>query len=290
MARLSGFLVDGGAHRPDATGFELYINALRDIGPVAGSSGLVNTMSSLLWQTDQLDPYFTSGARLRFGRTLGPVRGVAGIRYERHRSAHAAVSVGNDDSGWRRVRPVDEGDLVAVDVTAAVGEEDRLHGEVEGTYGSLDGKEHQAVTVRLSTMRRWLGEGVELRAELLAGAVSSGAPLQALFLMGGRETLPGYDYRSLVGDSFWLVKVEGSRALIGPWLRLRGFGSVGDTGLARNEVPVSWSAAPPRIPLFSAGLGLGLGWDTVQLDFGRGLNGGDWEVIFGVNWRFRSML
>ncbi len=289
-ARLSGFLGQGGAERPNATGFELYLNSMRDIGPVAGSSGLVNTLSSLLWQTDQLDPYFTTGARLRLGGAIGPVRGVAGVRYERHRSAHAAVSAGREDRGWRPVRPVDEGDLVALEVTASVGEEDLLRGELAGTYGSFEGTEHQSVTIHLSTMRRWLGEGVELRSEVLAGTVSSGAPLQSLFLMGGRETLPGYDYRSLVGDSFWLIKVEGSRAVLGPWLRFRGFGSVGDTSLSRNEVPASWSAAPPRIPLFSAGLGLGLGWDTVQLDFGRGLNGGDWEVMFGVNWRFRSML
>ena len=289
VGRVSALFEDPDRERPGIIGLHLFLREPRDIGPLPGSSRIMNTLASLLHRTDWTDPYFATGVRARAGRSLGAVSARAEVRYERHRSAGVAAGGDPDGQGWRPVRAIDEGDLAAVRLSASLGTPDHLFAEAGATWGSLSGTSYQEATLRLAAGRRWLEHGVELRSTLDAAAVSSGAPLQSLYLLGGRETLPGYDYRSLAGDAFWLLRVEGSRQLLGPWLRIRGLGAAGRTRLSSAEVPESWSAGPPRITRFSAGLGFALGWDLIQVDLVRGLNGGSWEVVLDLNRRFRDL-
>lgn len=287
LGRASAVFEDPNRERPSTVGLDLFLREPRDIGPVPGSSRVMNTLSSLLHQTDWTDPYFATGARVRAGRSFGPVSALAELRYERHHGARAAA--GGDPDGWRPVRVIEEGDLTAIRLSASLGSPDLLFGEAGGTWGSFEGAPYQEASLRLAAGRRWLAHGVELRSTLDAAAVSQGAPLQSLYLLGGRETLPGYDYRSLAGNGFWLLRVEGSRQLFGPWLRIRGTGAAGRTRLTSAEIPETWDARVPRITRFSAGLGLALGWDLVQIDVVRGLNGGSWEVVLDLNRRFRDL-
>lgn len=287
LGRVSAVFEHPDRERPSTVGLDLFLREPRDIGPVPGSSRVMNTLSSLLRQTDWTDPYFATGAGARAGRSFGPVSARAEVRYERHHGA--GVVAGGEPGGWRPVRTIDEGDLTAVGLSASLGSPDRLFGEAGATWGNFDGAPYREASLRLAAGRRWLEHGVELRSTLDAAAVSEGAPPQSLYLLGGRETLPGYDYRSLAGDAFWLLRVEGSRQILGPWLRIRGIGAAGRTRLASAEVPQSWDARPPRITRFSAGLGLALGWDLVQVDVARGLNGGSWEVVLDLNRRFRDL-
>lgn len=286
--RVSAVLDDPDLAGASTLGLDFFLREPRDIGPVPGSSRIMNTLSSLLDQADWRDPYFATGARARTSRSFGSISAQAEVRYERHRSAR--VAVGGEPDGWRPVRAIDEGDLTAVRLSASLGSPDRLLAETGATWGHFEGASYQEASLRLGAARRWLEHGVELRSTLDAAAVSPGAPPQSLYLLGGRETLPGYDYRSLAGDAFWLLRVEGSRQLFGPWLRVRGVGAAGGTRLTSAEVPESWNARPPRITRFSAGLGLALGWDLVQVDVVRGLNGGSWEVVVDLNRRFRDLL
>ena len=287
LGRVSAVFEAPDRERPSTVGLDLFLREPRDIGPVPGSSRIMNTLSSLLHQTDWTDPYFATGARARAGRSFGPVSTRAEVRYERHHGAR--VVAGGEPGGWRPVRTIDEGDLTAVRLSASLGSPDRLFGEAGATWANFDGAPYQEASLRLAAGRRWLEHGVELRSSLDAAVVSEGAPPQSLYLLGGRETLPGYGYRSLAGDAFWLLRVEGSRQLFGPWLRLRGVGAAGRTRLASAEVPASWDARPPRITRFSAGLGFALGWDLVLVDVVRGLNGGSWEVVLDLNRRFRDL-
>lgn len=276
--------------RVGTLGIDLFLREPRDIGPVPGSSRIMNTLSSLFRQSDWTDPYFATGARARGSRSLGLVSVHAEVRYERQRNARVAVGADPVDPAWRPVRVIDEGDLAAVRLSASAGNPNRLLGEAGATLGSFDGATYREATLHFTAARRWLQHGLELRSTLDAATVSGGAPLQSLYLLGGRETLPGYDYRSLVGDAFWLLRAEGSRKLLGPWLRIRGVGAVGRTRLSSARVPESWDARLPRITRFSAGLGLALAWDLVQLDLVRGLNGGSWEIVLDLNRRFRDLL
>ncbi len=289
VGRLSAVLEDPDPAGAGALGIDLFLREPRDIGPVPGSSPIMNTLSSLLRQSDWTDPYFATGMRAQGARSLGPVSARVEVRYERHLNAHVAVGEEPVDTGWRPIRVISEGDLAAVRLSASAGNPNRLFGEAGATWGSFAGATYQETTLHFAAARRWLQHGVELRSTLDAATVSVGAPLQSLYLLGGRETLPGYDYRSLVGDAFWLFRVEGSRELLGPWLRIRGVGAVGRTRLSSARVPESWDARPPRISRFSAGLGLALGWDLLQMDLVRGLNGGAWEVVLDLNRRFRDL-
>ncbi len=289
VGRLSAVLEDPDPAGAGALGIDLFLREPRDIGPVPGSSPIMNTLSSLLRQSDWTDPYFATGMRAQGARSLGPVSARVEVRYERHLNAHVAVGEEPVDTGWRPIRVISEGDLAAVRLSASAGNPNRLFGEAGATWGSFAGATYRETTLHFAAARRWLQHGVELRSTLDAATVSVGAPLQSLYLLGGRETLPGYDYRSLVGDAFWLFRVEGSRELLGPWLRIRGVGAVGRTRLSSARVPESWDARPPRISRFSAGLGLALGWDLLQMDLVRGLNGGAWEVVLDLNRRFRDL-
>ncbi len=290
VGRARAMLEDPNRPGTNALDFDLFLREPRDIGPVQGSSRIANTLASLFHRTDWTDPYFATGARIRASRSLGPISGGAEARYERHRSARVAVGGEPGGEGWRPVRDIEEGDLAAVRLSASLGTPTHLFGTAAATWGRFGGASYREASLSLAADRSWLEHGVELRATLDAGAVSSDAPRQSFYLLGGRETLPGYDYRSLVGDAFWLLRVEGSRRLFGPWLRIRGVGAAGRTRLASAEVPESWNAHPPRIARFSAGLGLALGWDLVQIDLTRGLNGGFWEVVVDFGRRFRDLL
>ncbi len=287
LGRVSAVFEDPDRERPSTVGFDVFLREPRDIGPVPGSSRIMNTLSSLLRQTDWTDPYFATGARARATRSFGPVSARADVRYERHQGA--GVVSGGEPGGWRPVRAIDEGDLTAVRLSASLGSPDRLFAEAGAAWAAFDGAPYREASLRLAAGRRWLEHGVALRSTLDAAAVSGGAPSQSLYLLGGRETLPGYDYRSLAGNAFWLLRVEGSRQLLSPWLRLRGVGAAGRTRLGSAEVPEAWDAHPSRITRFSAGLGLALGWDLVQVDVVRGLNGGSWEIVLDLNRRFRDL-
>jgi outer membrane protein assembly factor BamA len=143
------------------------------------------------------------------------------------------------------------------------------------------------------TLRRELHQrGAALEAGLQIGISTEDAPVQTLFLLGGRHTLPGYAYRSFIGNQMVLVRVEASQAMLAPWLTVRVFGTAGATGFGRNGLPdAGWLRRSTDGVKTSAGMGLDLGWDLLHFDLGRGLNdGGDWEFVFSVQRHFWEWL
>ena len=135
----------------------------------------------------------------------------------------------------------------------------------------------------LDYRRRLLTRGAEVQAGLQGGILLGDPPLQARYFLGGRQTVPGYVFRSRVGDGYWLLRSEASIDLLHPFLRLRAFGAAGG---AREEGLWDPYFSPTEKRwafLLSAGLGLGLGWDVLRLDLAKGLrDGGEWEVILWV--------
>jgi hemolysin activation/secretion protein len=120
--------------------------------------------------------------------------------------------------------------------------------------------------------------------------VTDAAPAQSLFLLGGRETLPGYVYRDFVGDRFWLVRADGTFPLRSPWVSLHIFGGIGASYLDARVVPTEWHAGDSDGLRATVGAGLALGWDVLRFDVAHGLRGGKWELIFSVVPRFRAWL
>ncbi|HEX8454799.1 MAG TPA: hypothetical protein VF647_22165, partial [Longimicrobium sp.] len=145
----------------------------------------------------------------------------------------------------------------------------------------------------LGWVRRWTPARAELEAGTSAGIALGELPRQALFLVGGRGTIPGFPFRAFGGDRFALARVMGSADVAGPWLRGRGFANAGWTGVgSAGRVPLQdWGAATTGSPRFSVGTGVGLFYDILRVDVARGLGpDGRWELIVEANPSFWDFL
>jgi hemolysin activation/secretion protein len=186
---------------------------------------------------------------------------------------------------------VNEGILGAVDAGLRFSMPGSGTGDVSGTLGRLGDRTFGTglATARWAlrgTNRSWV-----LDLDASAGAVSHEAPAQDLFLLGGLGTLPGYPFRSFVGDAFGLAQVQATLPLLPPWVGIRGIASLGYTHLTPGRIlPPGWNAHDSDGLRPSAGVGLSLAWDVLRLDLARGLRGGHWQLVFSVDPRFGPWL
>ncbi len=268
---------------------EAYSHEVRDIGTIPASAGLFGSLSAAFGWEDYLDPYFTRGARLTFSSRTNREGPTLSLGFERHTSATDAVSsVPGVD--FRPVRPIDEGILGAVEASTPVTLPWNGLGRIRGSVGRLETANYQSLDGSMQWVRESEEAGWSASLRVNAGAVSRDAPAQALYLLGGRGSLPGYRFREFVGTSYGLVRAEGTHAIFGPWVGIRAFAAVGATRLPIASAPSGWNAEDSGGLRPSVGVGLSLGWDVLRLDLARGLRDGKWEVIFAVDPRFYSWL
>jgi hypothetical protein len=145
------------------------------------------------------------------------------------------------------------------------------------TFGSLSGE--------LDYVKRWLTRGLDLEVNVQGGSLLGDPPTQAHYFLGGRNTVPGYEFRSRDGDRYWLIRADWSIEILQPLLRLRAFGAAAELRGGELRDPVSSTVDRKGVASFlSVGLGLGIGWDVLRLDLARGLrDGGEWQLILSVN-------
>jgi hypothetical protein len=284
---LVGELTGGEVH--PRSGIAIGLHELRDLGPIPGASRLVNSVAALAGE-DYTDPYFASGARAfhRFG-AVGATGLDVTARWERQESAVAVVG----DRALRPVRPVDDGTLVALDVGVDVaGLPSGLLLRSDGRLGRLEGETYVTAQARASWRRERLSTDVEVEVDVRAGAVGAGAPSQELYLLGGRETIPGHAYRGLVGDRYWLIQARAGRALRAPWAELHVFAAAGRAWLVqRDALPDGWAGVAPPGTRASVGVGMDLLWEVLRVDLARGLGtDGEWELVLAVSHRFQPWL
>ena len=268
---------------------DLYWDALGDVGGYLGASTLENTISAVSGKKDYTDPFFRRGAALTL-RGVEPAGPSVSFRWEEHRSGRDVVSDDPTNTDFRPVRTIDEGALGAVSVHAAVtlpgGGAASLTGDVgrleTRTFGSLAG---EALWEIRAPDRPWSAE-----VSLGAGAITDDAPAQNLFLLGGRWTLPGHDYRSFAGDRYWLLKGEATWPVYAPYVGVRAIGAVGATYLGSRSLPADWIVQDSNGLRGSIGAGLSLGWDAMRVDIAHGVRGGGWEALFSVARQFRAWL
>ena len=188
---------------------------------------------------------------------------------------------------------VDEGDDRALEVTVGARTAARgFESSATGRVGRMEEQPYASLWWDTTLRREFQEQGTTLETELRVGISTEDTPVQTLFLLGGRHTLPGYPFRSFIGTQMALLRAEASQAVLAPWLTVHIFGAAGVTGLARRSFPDSgWPRQDTDGVKSSAGLGLKLGWDLLRFDVGRGLNdGGDWEFVFSVQRRFWEWL
>lgn len=278
-----------GAPEPITPELRGYWNELRDMGPISGVSPTVRSLGAAFGQGDWLDPYFARGASV----TLRGPRPDAGpsltLRWEQHLSGRNVL----DDADFPPVRPVEEGIMGAVDAQVPFGLPRGGSARTRLTVGRIEDRSFGSGLLQATWLVDQPDRAWKWRVDGALGLASPEAPVQELFLLGGRSTLPGYGWREFVGRGFWLARVEGTHPLLQPWVGIRAFAALGATTLLHASLPTTgWTDAHDTGgPLASVGAGLSLGWDVLRLDLARGLGeGGQWELIFSVDPRFRPWL
>ena len=277
-----------------------YTNAARDLGIRPGMPGALNTLSTLSLGDDFTDPYYARGARLSLERRLGNWTIGLAATAEHQESASRTIhsTVFDDSSALRPVRPVDEGTMVAAHVEARRAtpefENAGWDGSLDLLAGTFDGDFFARPIAQAALNRRStdLRTAARLRA---TGGLALGSPAsQHLFLLGGRETLPGYGYRSFSGDAFALADLQVTRTIAAPWLGARLLATAGWTGWL-DDPPADPASSLPGQPAWAAwgttdsdgirtsiGAGVSLFYDLFRLDLVRGLDGGEWQLIFSL--------
>jgi len=283
---------------------EAYANRVRDIGIRPGVSGALNTLASL-WSNDYLDPLHATGLSFGFDRTLNERTDITlGLRFERQRTASLEAGHGPfSDEPFRPVRTTADGDLFAARIEAGRRTAGATRTSVAGTVaveaGCFENGFFASPTFSIDAIRESADRHASLEAGLSAGTMIGGAAPQQLFLAGGRNTIPGYAYRSFAGDAFVLTHVEAGRDLLSPFVRGRLTFTAGWTGMLDDDptagqqtrVPASWDASPTHGIRPSVGAGVGLGWDLLRLDLARGLGrGGEWQFLLSIDPQFWPIL
>ncbi|HEU0015173.1 MAG TPA: hypothetical protein VFQ45_15895 [Longimicrobium sp.] len=298
---------------PRRMGLGVFLNQPRDVGGLApAASGAMNSLSALLAGYDWTEPYRASGAELRMDRPLSE-RWTSGVRLgvEAQRSAtfESDFTLFGGRGNFRPVRPVDEGTMVAwaLDLRRTLPPEvgrgwtlglraeggHLLGGQEDGDDGG--GRDLSFVRPRLDAgyVQRWPGGNAMLEVSATAGAALGTLPVQGLYLIGGRGTVPGYPFRLRGGDRVAMARATWSAELMRPFFRGRltaaagwtGVGSAGEAALAR------WGAPTAGQGIYAFGAGLGIFFDILRVDLVRGLSdGGRWELVIEANPSFWDFL
>ncbi|MEM7414199.1 MAG: hypothetical protein AAF389_01810 [Gemmatimonadota bacterium] len=259
---------------------------LGDIGGAPGATSTENSISAASGSKDYLDPYLRRGgtATLRWGAERGwSVSGTV----ERHSSAMDIVSDG-PDTDFRPVRSVVEGTLGKLELSGATSAPGGGGATFTTGVGRMGGSTFGTVDANAAWTIQHPGGNTDLT--LSGGATTSGAPSQSLFLLGGRHTLLGQEYRRFAGRAYLLAQYELTIPLWAPYLGIRILAAGGSTWLDGVTPPSDWGAIDTDGLRGSVGLGLSLGWDTVHLDVGHGVRGGGWEAMFSIAPEFRGWL
>ncbi len=298
-ARISLERIGGG----QTVSVQLGLRDLADAGYFAAASGVVQTVALALDGEDYSDPFFEDGGRIAVAREAPGARIEIGLSARRQRRASLAVETVLATRTFRPVRPIDEGELVALDIGAelefarALGTRWTLaaSGEIAtagvGTWG------YRRAVLTVSGERAGLGSGWAWRADATLGTAGGNVPAQRLFLLGGRGTLPGHAFRRWGGDRVALFRVEISRSVLAPWLRVRGLGGTGRTGLGHAGEAAAARFGVSKTPAWQGfvGVGAGLLWDLIRIDAVRGVGSGapfggeapggsrGWEVLFSIH-------
>ncbi|HEX6746228.1 MAG TPA: hypothetical protein VF092_02855 [Longimicrobium sp.] len=285
-----------------------YLNRPRDVGVGPVISGAMNSLSSALAGRDFTDLYYASGGSLSLQRRVFPGwTGTLTARVEDHESASLETDV-SAAGDFRSVSPIDEGVMYggALSVSRRSPSGKALGwgltlGADGGHLASGDGFDFVRPRLDLSLSRRWRPGAARLDADLSAGAAAGTLPRQALYLIGGRGTVPGYAFRAYGGDRFATLRTTAAADLWSPWIRGRLLGAAGwaDVGGPGRDALFNWGGACPAClgattldhPIFSAGAGVGIFYDILRVDVMRGLSsGGRWELIIEANPSFWDFL
>jgi outer membrane translocation and assembly module TamA len=147
--------------------------------------------------------------------------------------------------------------------------------EATASLNSLEGDAYVFGKLSLETGAEW---SFSRRRTLVsvggtASTLLGEAPVQDMFLLGGRGTVPGYEFRSFGGGQAITGRALAAADLTHPWLRGRLSGYLGWAGSRYAETGLDLWAVPPSDGVrASVGVGVGLFYDLLHIDVVRGIS------------------
>jgi hypothetical protein len=245
-----------------------FYNAPRDIGPIAGMPGVLNTLSITFGGEDYTNTYLTRGGSVEFVSRKSAWHPGVQLSAEQHRNGAESNALTGTMGEFafviRRASPENSG--VSWDATARAGV------VVFGHYNDLMRRTLHETFPRITANANYRRRSADARSnlELAAhgGVVSRDGGGQFLFLLGGRETLPGYDYRSYVADRFVLIGGAHTQTLFYPWIGVRFVGALSFMHDIEPKVALSDDFKTHRRSSF--GTGFSFLWDVIHVDFVKG--------------------
>jgi hypothetical protein len=263
------------------------INTARDVGPITGLPGVLNTIGGRLFHDDYLDPYYVDALTLRFEQRVArnwqlQLRAAA--------EDHTTATLTQDVTEFRPVHAIDEGRayVVTVGVQRALPITSglRFAGGIDVdvvNFNATFARPRLDLQAQFDNQAKTTSLLMRMRAST---TLSEDVPRQYQVLLGGRETVPGYAYRSFGGNSYALAQFEAARTVWQPWLRVRAVGAAGYTDFSGR---LRYERLRPETDgvKFGGGAGVGLFWDILRFDLTRG---DDWRVVFSVQPTLRDLL
>jgi hypothetical protein len=178
-----------------------------------GSGGIAgNSLNALLLGEDWDDYFLAEGLSATLGVTPGRVGIGLGFRAEDLESLSNATDFSLASGSFRPNPPIDPGESRIAKLKFAFGDEDRgsfaasASGRVSGRAlgGDFDYESWRAEIVGRKLL--WLGD--LLTARLMGGAATGDVPWQGLHLLGGFETLRGYDVNEIPARQFAHARLD----------------------------------------------------------------------------------
>lgn len=287
--RFSGSLSASLEERAVVPKLDLYWDQITDIGGYSEPSVLVNTISAISGKKDYTDPYFRRGAQLTL-RGRRPDGFSVAMRWEEHVGATDVVSDDPANTEFRPVRSIEEGQLGALTLQAPLGLPASGTLRLTGELGRFEERNFGTATAEARWKLREIDRSWHAELSAAGGAVSKDAPVQSLYLLGGRWSMLGQDYRAWVGDRYWLAKGELTIPVVPPYVGIRLLGGVGATYLDGRPLPADWLRQDSDGLRGYLGAGLSVGWDSARIDVGHGVRGGGWEALFSVAEEFSGWM
>jgi hypothetical protein len=273
--------------------------AVRDLGDEPVVSGVVNSLLAQEAGTDYGDYYLATGAEGGAALALGGRTSfTVAASWERvdslavharwARGAFSRPNVAVTPGSWSRIglslRRLPPSFTTVRSFSGRLEVEGGLNHTYLRGYGDL----------------RWqlpVGSGW-IVARASAGAGTAGLPDHRAFVLGGRGTLLGEGFRSLVGRQAAWASLEFRLPVAIPEIRLGSYAGTGAMATLIPFVAAGWTggAILPALGAPSRGVrpvvGLGLGWlhDLLRLNVGYGLRSGRFGASFDVTRDFWEIL
>ncbi len=273
--------------------------AVRDLGDEPVISGVMNSLLAQEAGTDYGDWYLATGGEGGATVALGGRTSLlvaAGwervdslaVRARWARGAFTRANVGVTPGSWSRVRLALRRSQPSFSTVRSFS--GRL--EVEAGLGPTYLRGYGDLRWQVPVGSGWLV------ARASAGAGSPGLPDHRAFVLGGRGTLLGEGFRSMVGRQEGWGSLELRLPVAFPEIPLGSYAGTGNTATLIPFVAAGWTggAILPALGAPSRGVrpvvGLGLGWlhDLLRLDVGYGLRTGRFGASFDVTRDFWEIL